>query len=310
MAIDANIVNFGQSTPVANALSGLGGSVAGAIQANKQSGLAENRKLAAGYLAQAFDDSSDEAATKALIAKAQELDPEFTLATMQQVRKSSPNQSKQQVKTEGLEGYVFDPATGSLSIDPNVSKMLSDKAGLAASSGVELDVKDKQGINKDVTALLKATSGIVGSAKSLEGLKKSSSSAAKLAAVFSFMKAMDPSSTVRESEQGQVYDAEGAAKGIANKVNALMGEGGLSAEGFQDLVNTANNLANTAIDSSSSEIGGYLDAYEESIPQGFKDRLIGRVPARLGIDQADSKAIEKVKDDAYSDSVRKYMGSN
>jgi hypothetical protein len=86
MAIDANIVNFGQSTPTADALSNFGGSVAGAITANKQSGLADNRRQAAGLLAQAFDDSSDEATTRALIEQARELDPEFTLATVQKVR--------------------------------------------------------------------------------------------------------------------------------------------------------------------------------------------------------------------------------
>jgi hypothetical protein len=89
MAIDANIVNFGQSTPTADALSSFGSSVAGAINANKQSGLADNRRQAAGLLAQAFDDSSDEATTRALIEQARQLDPEFTLATVQKVRGGS-----------------------------------------------------------------------------------------------------------------------------------------------------------------------------------------------------------------------------
>ncbi len=100
MAIDTNIVNFGQSTPTANALSNLGGSVAGAIQAHKKSGLAENRRGAAAYLAQAFSDDSDAETTKALISKAQELDPEFTLATMQQV---GIGQSKTAIEGEKLE---------------------------------------------------------------------------------------------------------------------------------------------------------------------------------------------------------------
>lgn len=124
MAIDANIVNFGQSTPVASALSGFGNSVAGAIQANKQSGLAENRKLAAGYLAQAFSDESDEATTTALIAKAREVDPEFTLATMQQVRNS-----------QGSSAERFSPTTtnlpGGISIQTTNtgSKIVTDAGG-------------------------------------------------------------------------------------------------------------------------------------------------------------------------------------
>ena len=302
MAIDANIVNFGQSTPVANALSGLGSSMAGAINARKQSGLAENRKLAAGYLAKAFSDDSDEATTRALIEKAQQADPEFTLATMNQVRKGAASKSQpiQQVKTEGLEGYTFNPSDGSFSIDPKIKEALSNKAASAADTGVELDAKDRRSINSDITNLTKKAVGIRDSATSLQGLKKSSSSAAKLAAVFSFMKAMDPSSTVRESEQGQVYDAEGAAKGIANRVNAMLGQGGLSDEGFTDLVNTANNLANSAITSSSSEIESYLDAYESTIPESFKERLKLRVPKMLGDESQPSKK-------GLSDNAKKYI---
>lgn len=185
--------------------------------------------------------------------------------------------------TGAMSGYAFDPSTGSFIINPEVKQALEDKATAKAEKGAKLGAKDRQGINKDVTGLIKGTAEIVKSAKSLAGLKESSSPAAQLAAVFSFMKAMDPSSTVRESEQGQVYNAQGAAKGIANKINALIGKGGLSQEGFQDLVDTANNLANTAIDSSSGEIRQYLDSYEDTLPDSFKERLTNRLPARLGV---------------------------
>lgn len=112
MAIDANIVNFGQSTPTANALSQFGGQLAGAIQANKQSGLADNRRQAAALLGQAFSDESDDATTTQLIAQARELDPEFVLATMQQVgagqSKSSIDQQKIDMRKLELEGRALE----------------------------------------------------------------------------------------------------------------------------------------------------------------------------------------------------------
>ena len=41
----------------------------------------------------------------------------------------------EQVKTEGLEGYTFDPATGSFSINPEIKQVLEDKAAAAAAKG-------------------------------------------------------------------------------------------------------------------------------------------------------------------------------
>jgi hypothetical protein len=89
MAIDANIVNFGQSNPTMDAIQGFGQSVAGAITANKQSGLADNRKQAAGLIRQAFSDESDKVQTRALLSQAEQLDPEFTLGMVNKVREGS-----------------------------------------------------------------------------------------------------------------------------------------------------------------------------------------------------------------------------
>jgi hypothetical protein len=86
MAIDANIVNFGQSNPTMDAIQGFGQGVAGAITASKQSGLADNRKQAAGLIRQAFSDESDKVQTRALLSQAEQLDPEFTLGMVNKVR--------------------------------------------------------------------------------------------------------------------------------------------------------------------------------------------------------------------------------
>jgi hypothetical protein len=157
MAIDANIVNFGQSTPTANALSNFGSSVAGAITANKQSGMADNRRQAAGFLAQAFDDSSDEATTRALIEQARELDPEFTLATIQKVQggRRMAGQAGQTASISDFEYYEqlkkTDPkAAEAFGIRANFSrpsKQEESDIGVSASERKEIDkltVKRKQ----------------------------------------------------------------------------------------------------------------------------------------------------------------------
>jgi len=138
MAIDANIVNFGQSTPVADALSQLGGSVAGAITANKQSGLADSRRQAAGYLAQAFSDDSDEATTKALIEQAQKLDPEFTLATMDRVRKNDSSTTASQSD--------FAEYNRLLATDPEAAAIFGRRANFGRET-----TKDKSDIKVDET---------------------------------------------------------------------------------------------------------------------------------------------------------------
>ena len=108
------------------------------------------------------------------------------------------------------------------------------------------------------------------------------------------MKALDPTSTVRESELGMVYSAEGAAQGLANRVNQLMGEGGLSASGFADLISTSEALANSAIGASTETVGKYLDVMRPNMTPRQYDKLIGRVP----------QPFEKLSDE---DLVSKYL---
>lgn len=146
----------------------------------------------------------------------------------------------------------------------------------------KLDAKDIQGIQKDVSSLLSDTNGIHRAAKSLDALQGRGSPLSQTAAVFAFMKSLDPTSAVRETEQGQVYDAQGAASGIAAKLNKLIGEGGLTKEGFQDIVDTSKALADSAIDSSEQQINGYLDPYGDTLTPGFKKSIAGRIPARFG----------------------------
>lgn len=170
-------------------------------------------------------------------------------------------------------------------LDLEKGKLDLDKAKFdfkqSSAGGSVIDVDTRQKINKDITPLVKETESIYSAAKSLESLEKSDSPASQLAAVFKFMKSLDPTSAVRETEQGMVYDAQGAAAGLAGRLNKLLGEGGLTKEGFKDVVSTAKTLANSSIDDKSSEISRYLDVYEGTLPEGFVKSLQSRVPKRF-----------------------------
>ena len=171
--------------------------------------------------------------------------------------------------TGALEGYVFNPDTGLYSIDPTIKDVLSKKALQAQAEGKQIDLKTKQSINKDLTGILKDTVKIRRSAEELDQLEELKTPAAKLGAVFKFMKSLDPTSVVRETEQGQVYAASGAAAQLAGSINSLLGEGKLTDQGFRDLVRTAKSIANANIESVGGEVGTLLESFGESITQGF-----------------------------------------
>lgn len=181
-----------------------------------------------------------------------------------------------------LEGYSYNPDTGIFSIQPDLKASLSKKALAAATSKKKLTARGRQSINKDVTGLLGNTQEVAKSARDLAALESSGSAAAQLAAVFKFMKSLDPTSVVRESEQGLVYSAQGVAAQFAGKLNNLIGEGKLTKAGFRDIVETAESLANSSIDASKTEIGDYLEAYEDTIPESFKGKLRDRLPEGFG----------------------------
>ncbi|MEE9223099.1 MAG: hypothetical protein V3V40_06540 [Nitrosomonadaceae bacterium] len=176
-----------------------------------------------------------------------------------------------------MAGYAFDPSTGKYTIDSDFQAMLQSNAAKMAAKE-KLGAKDVAGINDKVTALTKDVLAIHGAAKSLEGLKELSTPAAKVAAVFKFMKALDPTSTVRESELGMVYSAEGAAQGLANQINKLLGEGAISEAGFDDIINTSRNMANSAIESSRTAVSDYLSVIEDNLTPKQLQRMNARVP--------------------------------
>lgn len=184
-----------------------------------------------------------------------------------------------------MAGYNFDPSTGEFSIDPTLRAQLDANATELATKEA-LSAKDVSGVNDKVTALTKDVRAVYASAEALGGLQANASAASKLAAVFKFMKSLDPTSVVRETEQGQVYSAEGAASELAGMINSLLGEGKLTEEGFKDIVRTSKVLANAAVGTSGREVGDYLGVIRDNLSPKQFEALQGRVPEAFEIEEA------------------------
>jgi len=190
-----------------------------------------------------------------------------------------------------MAGFAFDKTDGSFKIAPEVQQRIMTDASEQAKQDGMLGPKKIADINDKISGLTKDVNGITKAAKSLASLKDRGTPAAQVAAVFQFMKSLDPTSTVRESELGMVYSAEGAAQGIANKLNQILGEGALSGTGFADIVSTANALANSAVDSSNDMVDKYLDVLSDKMTERDFEKLKSRVPDRIEITE-DAKALD------------------
>ena len=188
----------------------------------------------------------------------------------------------QRATGKGMEGWSFNPATNEWRMNENMRAGMQERAAQYA-EGEPLDSKKLVDVNNSVTKLTAKPREIRAAAASLDALRKNASPAARLSAVFAFMKSLDPTSVVRETEQGQVYKATGLASQLAGMMNSLLGKGKLTDEGFNDLVRTSKVLANSAIDSGQQDAKSYLEVIRPNLSPRQFDKLNERVPIPFDI---------------------------
>lgn len=186
--------------------------------------------------------------------------------------------TKYQQGTGEMSGYVFNPDNGTFNINPETKARLED----AKESGV-LELKDKITLNKEFTNLTKDTKLIRNTAADLDKLAKIKSGPAALAMVFKFMKALDPTSVVREGEQASAENSAGVPEAVRNMYNKIVSGARLGEEQMKQFVFTAKELANSAIDSSTIEIADYLNTFEDDLGKSFSSKLMERIPKRFNI---------------------------
>lgn len=182
--------------------------------------------------------------------------------------------------TGDMSGYVFDPNTGQYSINPELKSRID-----AAKQTGDLDPKTRLSINKDISQLTANTRMIHNTAADLEKLSKVRSGPAAIAMVFKFMKALDPTSVVREGEFATAENAAGVPAQISNLYNKLMEGERLGDKQIEEFVSAAKLLANSAIDNSSPEIESYLNTFEDTLPESFKKSVKGRIPTKFEVQE-------------------------
>ena len=174
-----------------------------------------------------------------------------------------------------MQGFTFNPSTGAFTADPAMIERLRKDAEQKAKTEGILKGKDLASINDKVTGLTKDVVSISESASSLDALKGRGTPAAQLAAVFKFMKALDPGSVVREDEQNMAVATGGAADSLVGMVNSMIGEGKLSDAVFSDFVNTAKQLANASISATDATVKDYLAVLDENLTNKNMTQLFG-----------------------------------
>jgi len=184
-----------------------------------------------------------------------------------------PDKAKYQQGTGKLAGYVFNPETGKYSVNQEIRDTLN-----SITPDQVVDAKTRLQINKDLTTLTKDTKLIRNTAKDLDGLSKIKSGPASIAMIFKFMKALDPTSVVREGEFATAENSAGIPEALRNTYNKVMSGGRLGDIQSAQFVDAAKRLANSAIESSNSEITNFLNTFEDTLPKGFKDALQKRIP--------------------------------
>ncbi len=189
----------------------------------------------------------------------------------------APATEKVQPFQRGDKGLVFNPNTGEFSVDP-VAKQRIDEVANKANIAGSLDFKDRQSLNKDVTSIIKNTVGINNTAKDLSKLGELGTGPASIALVFKFMKALDPTSVVRESEFATAENSAGVPEGVRNMYNKLVSGERLGDKQIKQFVDTAKALSNTATKSSNNEISSLLATFGDTIPEEFKSSLLDRIP--------------------------------
>lgn len=168
--------------------------------------------------------------------------------------------------------------------DPAAARQFGIANKLINEAG-DLDVKTIRDINNDVTKLVKGTKEISNAATDIANLKASGSAAAQLATIFKFMKSLDPTSVVREGEQQMAVRTGGAADALVSYVQDLQGGGKLSSGVWQQMVDTAENLATSATTASNTELGNYLDVYGDKLSSELAQKIKKRVPNKYTLNR-------------------------
>lgn len=195
-----------------------------------------------------------------------------------------------EVSVSKIEGLEMSPKT-KLELEKQEAEIakinaLTDKAKaeLAALSGKpKLTFSNKKELQSAITTMIKEPSQVRKAASRLVAIGKSKSPTDQLAAIFGFMKSLDPTSVVREGEQAQAVATGGMTDSMLGYINQLKGEGRLPDNVFDEMIATAQRLSNQAITDANRDVNEYLDTFGDVINEEFRTQTLERLPGLFEI---------------------------
>lgn len=157
-------------------------------------------------------------------------------------------------------------------------------------------------INNEINAAVKSDIGVISSFKNIEQtatLAKAGNPASQISLVFSYMKALDPTSTVREGEFATVQNAAGVPEQIRNQYNKVMSGNFLTSDQIDNIVAESKGRANIAQNNINSIlVGAEARAKTFGLPGGLVSETI---KTRIGSNTETPKSPEaSMADDIFN----------
>jgi len=144
-----------------------------------------------------------------------------------------------------------------------------------------LKASDVKGINSDVTAFVKPWKEVYRAAKDLDALGKAKTPAGQMAMIFKFMKALDPASTVRETEFQAAQNTTGMPDRIFNMVQKASSGIFLSEKQVKEFVDTAKIMSNSRAENVTGEVNDYLAPYGSMIDDKRRAAFLNRASTKM-----------------------------
>lgn len=200
--------------------------------------------------------------SKKYLAHLQTLGDEEQLTSMIQLLNSRGGQKEtKDTRTSGIKDFQY--YTELKKTDPEAAMQFGIANKILSGDGeVIMKTGDVNTINNGVSKLTAEYKGVRSAAKDLDRLGKLKSAPAQMAMIFKFMKALDPASTVRESEYASAANTTGIPERIMNMYNKAKDGQMLNDVQVNEFINVSKTLANAKGEDVRATVGDYLNTYD------------------------------------------------
>ena len=214
----------------------------------------------------------------------EDFNPEIIKAKARVIQSMAPGEFEQ---VKGMPGVSFNNKTGTFNTSPE--KMMEHIERAEASESL-FDGGKIRDVTNDLRSDTKVARESYAAAQKLLKLGEKATPTDQIAAMYSFIKSLDPGGVVTDREGGMLATSEGAFQGIVNLYNKAVGEGQLG-NLMPEIQRTAINMANSQIESTMRDVNSVLDIYEKNgnITSDQRRNFLGLVPNQIEYSRDDTK---------------------